>query len=118
MAGERHQLDGYSVGACNNRAYGGGMYAAPDAELDDGLLDVVTCGQMSKLRFLGRVLPGIFKGTYVELPEVSVHRAPAVEIAASRPFAVYADGDHLADLPATVRLLPRALRLIAPAGGS
>ena len=38
-----------------------------------------------------------------------------VRIEADRPFAVYADGDHIADLPATVRLLPRALRVIVPA---
>ena len=42
LDGERHELSGYSVGAANSRAYGGGMYAAPEAELDDGLLDVVT----------------------------------------------------------------------------
>ena len=37
----RGRFTGWSVGACNSRAYGGGMYVAPDAELDDGLLDVV-----------------------------------------------------------------------------
>ena len=41
----RGQVRGYSVGAANNKAYGGGMYAAPDAELDDGLLDVVSTGR-------------------------------------------------------------------------
>ena len=43
-----------------------------------------------------------------------VLRASEVEIRADRPFAVYADGDHLADLPATIRVLPRALNVIAP----
>lgn len=114
LDGERHEFRGYSVGAANSRAYGGGMFAAPDAELDDGLLDVVTTGQMGKFRFLSRVLPRVFKGTHVELPEMSVYRAAEVRIAADRPFALYADGDHLADLPVTVRLLPRALRVIAP----
>jgi YegS/Rv2252/BmrU family lipid kinase len=38
-----YTFTGWSVGACNSRAYGGGMYAAPDAELDDGQLDVVLC---------------------------------------------------------------------------
>jgi diacylglycerol kinase family enzyme len=37
-----------------------------------------------------------------------------VEIKADRPFAIYGDGDHIADLPATVRVLPRALDVIAP----
>jgi diacylglycerol kinase family enzyme len=91
------------------------MYAAPSAELDDGLLDIVWCEDLPKLRFLFTVLPRLFKGTHVELDEVVVRRAAEAEIAADRPFALYADGDHLTDLPATVRLLPRALRVLAPA---
>ena len=56
----------------------------------------------------------MFKGTHVENEEVKVFRAPYLELSASRPFAVYADGDHITDLPASLRLLPRALQVIAP----
>jgi YegS/Rv2252/BmrU family lipid kinase len=112
--GQRRRVSGYSVAAANSRAYGGGMFIAPDARLDDGLLDVVTTGKVGKLRFLAR-LPQVFKGTHVTNQEVAVHRGAEVRIEADRPFAVYADGDHLTDLPATVRILPRALRMIAPA---
>jgi YegS/Rv2252/BmrU family lipid kinase len=114
LDGETVSFTGYSVGACNNKAYGGGMYAAPDAELDDGLYDVVWCERVSKLRFLFKVLPRAFKGTQVELPEIKVRRARQVEIAADRPFTVYGDGDPLVELPARITLLPRALRLLAP----
>ena len=114
LDGTSVEFSGYSVGACNNKAYGGGMYAAPAAELDDGLLDVVWCNDISKRRFLFTLMPRVFKGTHVELDEVVSRRAHEVEIAADRPFAVYADGDHLCDLPARIRLLPRALRVIAP----
>ena len=113
LDGRRRDLVGYSVAAANSRAYGGGMFIAPDAELDDGLLDVVTTAKVSKLRFLVN-LPKVFSGKHVENPEVSVSRAAEVLIEADRPFAVYADGEHLADLPATVRVLPRALRVIVP----
>src|SRR5947209_7230567 len=68
--GRRHVVTGYSVGACNSKAYGGGMYAAPDAELDDGLLDVVTLADLPKRRFLTSIMPKVFKGTYVHEPEV------------------------------------------------
>jgi YegS/Rv2252/BmrU family lipid kinase len=115
LDGETLAFRGYSVAAANSNAYGGGMLIAPDAELDDGLLDVVCSGQVSKRRFLAN-LPKVFKGTHVNNPEVTVRRAAEVGIQADRPFAVYADGDHIADLPATVRLLPRSLRVIAPAG--
>jgi YegS/Rv2252/BmrU family lipid kinase len=111
--GDRRQVRGYSVAAANSQAYGGGMFIAPDARLDDGLLDVVTTGEVGKLRFLAH-LPQVFKGTHIANPEVAVHRGAEVRIEADRQFAVYADGDHLTDLPATVRILPRALRMIAP----
>jgi YegS/Rv2252/BmrU family lipid kinase len=115
IAGERTAYRGYGVAAANSQAYGGGMYAAPDAELDDGMLDVVTLSETSKWRFLTGVLPKVFDGEHTKLPEIGVRRAAEVHIEADRPFAVYADGDHLADLPATVSLLPRALRVIVPA---
>jgi YegS/Rv2252/BmrU family lipid kinase len=113
LDGERHELLGYSVAAANSRAYGGGMLVAPQAELDDGLLDVVSTASSSKLSFLVN-LPKVFEGRHVETEAVSVRRAREVRIESDRPFAVYADGDHLADLPATVTLLPRALRVIVP----
>jgi YegS/Rv2252/BmrU family lipid kinase len=116
LDGRERVVSGYSVGACNSRAYGGGMYAAPEALLDDGVFDVLWVERMSKLRFLTQVLRKIFDGSYVELPEVGFERAAEVRIAADRPFAVYADGDHLTDLPATLRVLPRALEVIAPPG--
>ncbi len=114
LDGERRELTGYAVAAANSKAYGGGMFVAPAAELDDGLLDVVLTGGTGKLRFLSN-LPKVFKGTHVELPEVSVERAAEVRIEADRAFPVYADGDRVADLPATVRVLPRALGVIVPA---
>jgi len=114
LDGEPVEFTGYGVAAANSKAYGGGMYVAPEAKLDDGVLDVVWMGEMGKLGFLRKVLPRVFEGRHVDNPEVVSRRAREVRIEADRPFAVYADGDHITDLPATVRLLPRALRIIAP----
>ena len=113
--GEQHEFDGYCVAVSNSGVYGSGMFLVPDARLDDGLLDVVLVEAVPKHRYLAN-LPKVFKGTHVSNPEVTVHRASELKIAADRPFAIYADGDHLADLPATIRVLPRALRVIAPVG--
>jgi YegS/Rv2252/BmrU family lipid kinase len=112
----RTRVEGYSVVVANNSAYGGGMYVAPDAELDDGQFDVVTIARVGKIRFLGN-LPKVFKGTHVRNDEVQVVRAPRLSISASRPFAVYADGEHLTDLPADLRVIPSALRVLVPAAG-
>ena len=111
---ERMRLTGYSISVANNRAFGGGMFIAPDAELDDGEFDIVTVGDVSRLRFVGN-LPRVFKGTHVEKDEVRVFRAPHLELSASKPFPVYADGEHLTDLPASLRVLPRALSVLVPA---
>jgi YegS/Rv2252/BmrU family lipid kinase len=114
LDGREVKVRGYSVAVANSRAYGGGMLIAPDAELDDGLLDVVTCGHVSKLRFLAN-LPKVYKGTHLSEPQINVERAAEVRIDADRPFTVYADGEPIAELPATVRLLRRALRVIVAA---
>ena len=110
---ERYRFTGYSVSVANNKAFGGGMFIAPDAELDDGEFDIVAVGEVGKLRALGS-MPKVFKGTHVEEDWVRVFRARHLELSASRPYPVYADGEHLTDLPASLRVLPRALSVIVP----
>jgi diacylglycerol kinase family enzyme len=112
--GEPRTLSGYTVAAANSRYYGGGMMLAPDATLEDGMLDVVMISATPRLRFLGRS-PRVIKGTHVHLDNVDVVRARTVEIASSRPFTMFADGDPVADLPVTVSVLPEAVRVLAPA---
>ncbi len=112
---ERVEFTGYTVAAANSRDYGGGMQIAPAASLDDGELDVVLIEAVSRARFLSN-LPKVFKGTHVELPQVRVLRAAGVTLSADRPFTLYADGDPIAELPARIRALPRALRVLVPEG--
>jgi YegS/Rv2252/BmrU family lipid kinase len=112
--GERHAFTGYSIGAANSKAYGGGMLAAPDALLDDGRLEVVVLEHVSRWRFLTTILPRVFKGTHVELPSVHVFRAKEVAISADRPFTMYADGDPIGELPLRVRAIKGAVRVILP----
>jgi YegS/Rv2252/BmrU family lipid kinase len=104
---------GYTVAAANSKAYGGGMWLAPDASLEDGLLDVVIVGAVPKLRFV-RLLPTVFKGEHVRQPAVEVLRCREIRISAERPFTMYADGDPIADLPVTVRALEGAVRVMVP----
>ena len=116
LDGERRlEYEGYSVQVANSRAFGGGFFIAPNAELDDGLFDVVMVGDSSKLSFLGG-MPKAKKGTHLDQEQVSVERAAEIEVGADRPFAVYADGEHLTDLPARLSVLRGALTVIAPPG--
>jgi YegS/Rv2252/BmrU family lipid kinase len=107
-------MTGYTVAVANSKAYGGGMYLAPDASLDDGLLDIVMTADVPRLRFL-RLLPTVFKGEHVKQPGVTVLRGAEVHVSADRAFTMYADGDPIAELPVTVRVRPAAVRAIVPA---
>jgi YegS/Rv2252/BmrU family lipid kinase len=110
---QRLESVGYTVAAANSGAYGGGMMLAPHARLDDGLLDVVTIGNVGRLRFL-RTLPKVFAGSHVHEPGVEVLRAQEVEVDADRPFTVYADGDPIGATPIVVRALPGAVHVLVP----
>ncbi|MEA2264981.1 MAG: hypothetical protein QOE27_564 [Solirubrobacteraceae bacterium] len=112
--GTERTYSGYSVIAANTRCYGGGMCIAPDAQLDDGRLDVVVTEHVGRLRFLVK-MPKVFKGTHVREPTVHVLRGREVAISADRPFTLYADGDPIAELPATVRAVAGAVRVLVPA---
>jgi YegS/Rv2252/BmrU family lipid kinase len=113
--GTRHEMTGFSAGVGNSKAYGGGMYALPDAELDDGQLDgAFLSNGISKIGFVTQVLPRIFKGTYTELEAVTMLRGERFDLSADRPFTVYADGDPIAELPCTFDVEPRCLRVVVP----
>jgi YegS/Rv2252/BmrU family lipid kinase len=111
--GEPHDIRGWSVAVANSKAYGGGMYVAPQAELDDGELDVILGSESSKWTFL-KDLPKVFKGTHASLPYVQSLRGKKVELSADRPFTIYADGDAIGELPATVNVSPRSLKVMVP----
>jgi YegS/Rv2252/BmrU family lipid kinase len=116
--GKHHRFTAYTVGAANSKTYGGGMRAAPDALLDDGLLDVVVLENVSKIRFLTRILPKVFSGRHVEEPNVNVFRAREISVSADRPFTMYADGDPIGELPVRVKAIRGAVRVLVPAGGA
>jgi YegS/Rv2252/BmrU family lipid kinase len=112
--GERHEFSGYSVAVGNSKAYGGGMFLLPMAELDDGKLDVMLSKQSGKLRCLLE-LPKVFKGTHVDSEFTEFLRGEEIEVSADRPFVIYADGDPIGATPAVMRVERRCLRVIAPA---
>lgn len=110
--GSEFEVTGYSVSVANSKAHGGGIYVAPHASLTDGQLEVVTVGNVGKLRALVSI-PKLFAGRHLDLDYVKTRRAKTVQVSADRPFRVYADGEYLTDLPMTVQVVPAALRIVA-----
>jgi YegS/Rv2252/BmrU family lipid kinase len=113
LDGAEHSFAGYSVAVCNSGVFGGGMYLVPGASIDDGVLDVVFTRDGRKRDYVKGV-GQVFKGTHVEQESFELLQGREVTFSADRPFRVYADGDPIADLPATFRVVPRALRVLAP----
>jgi YegS/Rv2252/BmrU family lipid kinase len=112
--GHHHTFRGCDVLVANSKAYGGGMYALPHAELDDGLLEVLVTTQKRKLGLV-RLTVKAFTGTHVDDPALRFLRGREVEVRADRPFEVYADGDPVAELPVKIRVAERVLRVMVPA---
>jgi YegS/Rv2252/BmrU family lipid kinase len=112
--GTRHEYTGYSIAVGNSKAYGGGMFVLPDAELDDGKLDVLVSKDARKLTFLRGVFQ-TFKADHVDSPHAEFLRGEVIEVSSDRPFVIYGDGDPIGATPATMRVEPRCLRVIVPA---
>jgi YegS/Rv2252/BmrU family lipid kinase len=112
--GERHDASGYSVAVGNSKAYGGGMIVLPEAELDDGKLDVLISKDASKIAFLRGVFQ-TFKAAHVDSPNAQFLRGATIEVSSDRPFVIYGDGDPIGTTPATMRVEQRCLRVIVPA---
>jgi diacylglycerol kinase (ATP) len=99
------------VAVGNAKSYGAGMKVLPDAEVDDGLLDVQVLAAIGKVEFL-KTFPKVFKGTHVAHPAVTIRRAKVVRVEAEGVTA-YADGEYLADLPITCECVPGAVQILA-----
>ncbi len=110
-----HEGPAALVAVANGRFFGGGMMIAPGAALDDGLLDVVVLGDLSKARFLG-LSRTIYSGRHVGRPGVVATRGREVVVTAEREALIDLDGEQVGRLPMTARLLGGAIRLLVPEG--
>ncbi len=89
------------VAIANGPFYGGGMRIAPDARVDDGLLDVCVVGDVSRLTAI-RQLPNLYRGTHVRHPSVSTGRGRRVTIEGEPGTPVHLDGEPFGTLPLAV----------------
>lgn len=104
------------VAAANGRYFGGGMRIAPDAEPDDGAIDLVIVRAISKAGLV-KALPSLYRGTHIQHPAVTVQRVTRLraEPATTEPVFIDVDGEGLGTLPLEVELLPRAVTIFGAA---
>ena len=97
----------------NGRFLGGGMMLLPEAEPDDGLLDVLLIGDITK-RDLAFTLPKSYRGKHLPHPRLEVLRGRVVTVDADEPLPIELDGEQPGTTPARFEVVPRAVRLRVP----
>jgi diacylglycerol kinase (ATP) len=110
--GETFESGGMMMSVGNGVSLGGGMKVTPTALLDDGLLDILVVGPLTRIQFL-RIFPKVFAGTHIEDPRVRIIKAKKIRIEADGVVA-YTDGERFAPLPIDIEVRPGALRVFAP----
>jgi diacylglycerol kinase (ATP) len=109
---QRFDLDIYAFAVCNSRLIGGGRLIAPEAVIDDGLLDVCLIEAMSALEFVA-LARKVAAGDHIADPRVHYMQASAVRMAFGREIKINTDGEVLGAAACQYRVLPRAARFLA-----
>lgn len=95
---------------CNSRFTGGNMLMAPEARIDDGLMDIILARSLSRTTLLAS-LPKLFKGTHLDMDQITCIKARQARIISrERAFTLLPDGEILGKTPGTLEVMPGALR--------
>jgi diacylglycerol kinase (ATP) len=97
----------------NGRCFGNGFWVCPDAQVDDGLFDLMVANSVSRFTIL-RMIPKLMKGTHVNEPIVRMYRAKRVVLESDAPLIVETDGEipFLNTHHLIVDILPKKVRVI------
>jgi diacylglycerol kinase (ATP) len=106
--GEPKEMTVTNVAVCNGQFFGGGMWAAPTAKLDDGLFDVTIWKGLGLSDFVLRS-KRLYDGTHVKMPQTVTAQARKVSATSDEVVLLDVDGEQPGKLPASMELLPGAL---------
>jgi diacylglycerol kinase (ATP) len=113
LDGETREVRAMLCAIANAQSYGGGMRVAPDAQIDDGWLDLCLVGELGRMEFL-RAFPRVFRGTHTTHPQVTMLRAQNVRLESDPPLPFLVDGEVLGTTPAEFTLVPQAIEVMRP----
>ncbi len=111
--GKSYHRDNTFVEISNSRYTGTTFLMAPQAELDDGFLDVTLLNKVTRRKILS-VFPTIFKGDHNKFPEVEVFRTKKIKVLAPQNMKLSPDGELLAETPFEVECLKHKLVIFWP----
>jgi diacylglycerol kinase (ATP) len=116
--GDAHELEAWLVAVGNTRTYASGMAITPHASVHDGALEVCVVGAVSRAEFV-TTFPKVFSGAHVDHPLVHTWRGRAVCVECSDDaLDLWASGEHLGPLPATLTPVADALAVVVPRGAT
>lgn len=95
----------------NTPLYGGGMKVAPQAKMDDGLLDVCVVAGVNPLK-LFCMFPTVYAGRHLGIEQVSYFQTPRARVETEYPLDVYADGEYVCRTPMEVSIAEGALKVL------
>ena len=97
--GKRYEREAMLIAAGNGTSYGGGMKVCPNADMNDGLLDLMILNPVSKREFV-RIFPSVYEGKHIEHPKVEILQGREIYIEADA--ICYADGERIGPMPASI----------------
>jgi len=110
-AGEPWELRVSSIVVANGQYFGGGMWVAPKADLNDGRFEVIVVGDVSKREVLANT-SRLYRGTIAEHPKVNTYQARTIELDSAEEVLIDLDGELVGRLPARFQILPQKLSVL------
>jgi len=100
----------FLASTANTSSYGGAVPIAPGASPTDGVLNLCVIEFSSKFKAL-RMIPSVLRGKHIGREGVRLERTRRLRIDAPEPLELWADGEHIADTPAEIEVVPQAIRV-------
>lgn len=97
----------------NGRFYGGGMLPVPNADLQDGLLDICEVQALKRLKIL-RFFPAFKKGQHTDMEEVRLAKFRSLTLESDKPIPVNSDGEVIEEARVSIKILPGHIRILVP----
>lgn len=111
--GEKTQQNLILAAIANGRYYGGGVIPAPDAVIDDGLLDICLVRNLSRIKMLG-LFPKYIKGQHGQIKQVSFKKGKKISIKSKEPLCLNIDGEIVEEKNINFEIMEKAISIIYP----
>ena len=107
------ERDGVFIEVANSKYTGTTFFIAPEAEIDDGMLDIIILNKISRLKLL-KVFTSIFDGTHINYPEIEYIKAKSIKVIEEKPGKLIPDGEILGSTPVEIECLHNLKELVLP----